>query len=69
MSCDEDIDAGEECGDGALTQQLHLHVDQEVTWSMKLALQVHGSGKAVEPARAKVTFFVATRDANDDAIT
>lgn len=66
---DEDVDAGKECGDCALAQQLHLHVDEEITRAMRLSLQVHGSGKAVEPARAKVTFFIATRDANDDAIT
>lgn len=69
VSCDEDVDAGEECGDGALAQQLHLHIDEEVMWAMKLPLQVHSSGKAIEPACAKVTFFVATRDANDDAVT
>lgn len=69
VSCDEDIDAGKECGDGALAQQLHLHVNEEVTWAMRLPLQVHGSSKAVEPACAKVTFFVSSWNANDDAIT
>lgn len=69
VSCDEDVDAGEEGGDGALAQQLHLHVDEEVTWAMRLPLQIHGSRKAVEPARAKVTLFIATWDANDDVIT
>lgn len=69
FSCDEDIDTGEEGGDGALAQQLHLHVDEEVTWATRLPLQVHSSGKAVESACAKVTFFVAAWDANDDVIT
>lgn len=36
---------------------------------MRLPLQVHSSGKAVESACAKVTLFIATRDANDDVIT
>lgn len=69
VSCDEDVDASEEGGDGALAQQLHLHVDEEVTRDMRLPLQVHGSGEAVESACAKVTFFIAARDANDDVIT
>lgn len=69
VSCDEHVDAGEEGGDSALAQQLHLHIDEEVTWAVRLPLQVHGSGKAVEPACAKVTFFIATWDTYDDAIT
>lgn len=69
VSSEEDVDAGEEGVDGALSQQLHLYVDEEVTRAMRLPLQVHGSGKAVESACAKVTFFIATWDANNDVIT
>lgn len=36
---------------------------------MRLPLQIQGTGKAVKPACAKVSFFIATWDANDDTVT
>lgn len=69
VSCDEDVDASDERGDVTLPQQLHLYVNEEVTRAIGLPLQVHCSGIAVEPACAKVAFFIATWDANDDVIT
>lgn len=40
--CDEDVDPGEETGEGALAQQPHLHVNEEVPGLAHLPLQVDG---------------------------
>lgn len=66
--CDEDIDPGEEGGEGALAQQLHLHVDEEVLGLAHLPLQVDGSHEAVELPGAEVAVLVASQDANEDVI-
>lgn len=66
--CDEDVDPGEEGGEGALTQQLHLHVDEEVLRLAHRPLQVHGSHEAVELPGAEVAVVVASDDADEDVI-
>lgn len=66
--CDEDVDPGEEGGDGALAQQLHLHVDEEVPGLAHLPLQVDGPREAVELPGAEVAVLVASQDADEDAI-
>lgn len=66
--CDEDVDPGEEGGEGALPQQLHLHVDEEVLGLARLPLQVDGPHEAVELPGAEEALLVASDDADEDVI-
>lgn len=68
VSRDEDVDPGEEGGEGALPPQLHFHVEQEVTWMRELALQVDGAGVRVQLPGAEVAVLVAAADADDDVV-
>lgn len=65
---DEDVDPGEEAGEGALAQQPHLHVDEEVLGLPHLPLQVDGPRVAVELPGAEVALVVAPKDAHEDVI-
>lgn len=65
---DEDVDPGEEAGEGALAQQPHLHVDEEVLGQAHLPLQVDGPRVAVELPGAEVAVVVASKDADEDVI-
>lgn len=65
---DEDVDPGEEGGEGALPKQLHLHVEQEIVWLQELALQVDGAGVRVQLPGAEVAALVAAVDADDDVV-
>lgn len=66
--CDEDVDPGEEGGDGALAQQLHLHVDEEVLGLAHLPLQVDGPHVAAELPGAEVGLVVAPHHAYEDVV-
>lgn len=66
--CDEDIDPGEERGERALPQQLHLHIDQEVFGLADLSLQVDGACETVQLPGAEVALLVAFDDADDDVV-
>lgn len=68
MCGDEDVDTCEEGGEGALAQELHLHIDEEVPWALDLPLQVHRPSEAVEAAGAEVALLIPPRDADDDVI-
>lgn len=68
VSRDEDVDPGEEGGEGSLPPQLHLHVEQEVTWLWELALQVDGAGVRVQLPGAEEAVLVAAADADDDVV-
>lgn len=63
--CDEDVDPGEERGDRPLSQQLHLHVYQEVFGFSDLSLQEDGAREAVYLTGAEVSFLIALNDAED----
>lgn len=65
---DEDIDPGQEGGDRPLSQQLHLHIYQEVFGLADLSLQVDGAREAVQLPGAKVALLVALDDADDDVV-
>lgn len=65
---DKDVNPGKEGGERPLSQQLHLHVDQEVSGLVDLSLQVDGSREAVEFPGAEITLLVALYDADDDLI-
>lgn len=65
---DEDIDPGEERGDCPLSQQLHLHIYQEVFGLADLFLQVYGAREAVHLSGAEVALLVAFGDADDDVV-
>lgn len=65
---DEDVDPGEEGGEGALAQQLHLHVDEEVLGLAHLPLQVDGPHEAAELPGAEVALVVAAHHADEDVI-
>lgn len=65
---DEDVDPGQEGGEAALTEKLHLDVDEEIAGLAHLPLQVHGAGVGVQLAGAEVVLLVATGDADDDAV-
>lgn len=68
VSRDEDVDPGEEGGEGALPPQLHLYIEQEVARLRELALQVDGAGVGVELPGAEVAALVAVSDADDDVV-
>lgn len=69
IGCDEDVNAGEEGGEGSLSPELHLHVEQEVARLRELALQVDGAGVRVQLPGAEVAVLVAAADADDDVVT
>lgn len=68
MSRDEDVDSRHEGGEGPLSQELHLHVYEEVSGLADLPLQVHGPRERVELAGAEVVLLVAAGDADDDVV-
>ena len=64
----EDVHLGQEGGDGALTPELHLHVQGEVPGLTHQALQVDDARESVEWARAKVALLVALGDGQGDGV-
>lgn len=66
--CDEDVDPGEERGERPLPQELHLHVNQEISGLADLSLEVDGAGEAAHLAGVEVTLLVAFGDADGDVV-
>lgn len=66
--CDEDVDPGEERGEGPLSQQLHLNIYQEVFGLADLSLQVDGACETVQLPGAEVALLIALDDADEDVI-
>lgn len=66
--CDKDINPGEERGESPLSQQLHLHIYQEVFGLEDLSLQVDCAREAVQLSGAEVALLVASDDADDDVV-
>lgn len=64
----ENIDLGQKRGDSPLSQQPHLHIDQEVSGLSDLSVQVDSAGVAVEFAGAEVALVVALGDSDDDVV-
>lgn len=69
VSCDEDIDPGEEGGEGTLPPQLHLHVDEEVPRVLDGPVQVDGAGVGIEFSCAEEAVLIPLGDAEDDVVS
>lgn len=62
------MDVSEEGGQGPLSPELHLHVQQEVPGHGRPALDVDGASVGVEFARAEVSILVAGGDGDADVV-
>ena len=66
---DEDVHLGLEGGEGPLSPQLHLHVQQEVPGTLDVPVQVHGPRVGGQLPGAEVVLLVPLRDAEDDVVS
>lgn len=64
----EDVHLGQEGGDGALSPELHLHVQGEVPGFAHQALQVDHARVGIERPRAEVALLVALGDGQGDGV-
>lgn len=64
----KDINSGQEGSEGSLSQQPHLHIDDEVPRLSDLSVQVHGAHVTVELAGAEVALVIALGDPDDDVV-
>lgn len=69
VGCDEDIDPGLERGERPLSPKLHLHVQQEISGTFHLPVQVHGARVGIQLPGAEVVLLIPLCDADDDVVS